>query len=94
MVTFKESEEINYYIDRYFKVLKFYYNEMKLKLNPEKTNILIVSRRNRRQETDDIFLMDGNETVVPKNQNRTLRWILNTRRCMEANANNAIHEVN
>ena len=94
MVTFNESEEINHYIDRYFKVLKFYYNEIKLKVNSEKTNILLVLRRNRRQETDDIFLVDGNETLVPKNQIRTLGWILNTRRCMDANANNAIRGVN
>ena len=34
--TFEDPEKINFNIDRYFKIQKFYYNEMKLQLNPEK----------------------------------------------------------
>ena len=93
IVSFKESDEMNYYLDKYMEILKIYYNKMKLKINSEKTTLMIICRNQRRNETDDIRYEDEKETVIPKQQIRTLGWIMNQRMSMNLNASNAISEV-
>ena len=94
IITFNDSDEINYYLDRYFKILKKYYNVMKLKLNPDKTNILTVSRKARRTETTDVKIVDEKDTILPKDQIKILGWLLNFRRSVDETANKAIRETN
>ena len=94
IVTFKDSTEINYYIDKFMMILKTYYNQMKLKINSDKTCIMIVSRNQRKHETVDIRYEDEKEVVIPKAQVRILGWIMNQRMDMSTNASNVISEVN
>ena len=93
IISFKDSTEMNYYLDRYMQVLKTYYNQMKLKINSEKTNIMIVSRNQRKAETTDLRYEDEKEVVIPKAQIRILGWIMNQRMSMNSNATIAISEV-
>ena len=39
LISLQEPSEANMYIDRYFKILEYYYKQNKLVLNPEKTNV-------------------------------------------------------
>ena len=48
MISFEEESEANHYVNRYFKILQHYYDLNKLKLNLEKTSILVVAKKTKR----------------------------------------------
>ena len=77
VINFKDEDLINYYVDSYMKVLKTYYNIMRLKLNPGKTNIMIVCKRRRRHEMGEIQIVDGTEQIKTKNQIKILGLEMN-----------------
>ena len=93
-ITLEDEEQINFYIERYMKILKIYYNIMRLKLNPKKTNILVVCKKRRRNKTEDIRIMDGTKEIKPKNQIRIYGWIMNYRMDITPIATKVISGVN
>ena len=66
VVSFSDPTETNKYIDKYFKMLGYFYRQNKLLLNPEKTNVLIIAKPGIRNEADDIKIMTETEEVKPK----------------------------
>ena len=71
MIVFENSEEINFYLDRFFKVLGTKYILIKRQTNKEKTNILIVSSKGRRQDTVDVRIENATEEINPKRQKKS-----------------------
>ena len=47
IITFTDPCEAYFYLDSFFKVLKIYYNDMRLKLNSEKASNLVISKYGR-----------------------------------------------
>ena len=43
LISFTDHTELNHYLDSYFKILGHCYNTNKLSINPEKTNLLIIT---------------------------------------------------
>ena len=76
LVSFKDPDETNLFISRYFKVLIHYYNLMKLQINPNKINMLIIAKPKVRREAVNIKILTGYETVIPKNLIKILGWEL------------------
>ena len=44
VISFGDPSEASEYLDRYCKILKRYYTDMKLQLNPDKTTLLVFSK--------------------------------------------------
>ena len=42
IVSLKESDQMNYYLDKYMEILKIYYNKMKFKIYSVKTTLMII----------------------------------------------------
>ena len=80
-MSFSILEEANSYIDVYFKILTIFYNQNKLLLNPEKTNLLIIANPSVRNQK--IEIKTDSETVTPKKQIRILGFETNNRNSMD-----------
>ena len=50
VINFEDSEQINYYVDRFMKILKINYYTFHLKMNPEKTQIMTICKERRKHE--------------------------------------------
>ena len=94
VIAFKNPDEVTFNINRFFSVLKIYYNDMKLSLNPDKTNLLVISKPSLRQFTNDIRIEDDEEVIKPKQQIRILGWLVNTRLSMDSSINATISSIN
>ena len=79
MIRFKEGIEANHYINRFFDILRHYYNLNKLKLNPEMTSVLIVLKPNVKERNKDIRIVidPENDDDVPKKSIKVLDWEIN-----------------
>ena len=55
-------------------VLKYFYHQNKLLLNPEKTNIMIIAKPAIRSEAEDIRINTEKEEVYPKKTIKILGW--------------------
>ena len=44
VINIKDEAQINFYVDRFMKILKVYYNVMRLMLNPDKTNKMVICK--------------------------------------------------
>lgn len=76
MISFKEETEANHYINRFFDILRHYYNLNKLKLNPEKTSVLIVAKPNIKERNKDIRIVTDPEDddVIIKYRSKSWVW--------------------
>ena len=57
IISSKESKYIQPYIDGYFKLIENFYEINKLKINPEKSKIMVVCKAARRYEVRNIVNM-------------------------------------
>ena len=94
IIVFKDPTNANYYIHRYFQTLKIYYNLMKLKINADKTGILVIGRPCLDIYRDDIRIEDGPDIIKPKPQIRILGWYLNFRLSYDTTVNQTVSIVN
>ena len=94
VVKFENSEKANVYFKHYFNLLKVFYNTNELQINDDKTNLLAVSKPNKKKYADKIELETEKKKVVPQEQIKILGWITNQRMDLEANANGMIRQVN
>ena len=94
IIEFEDPSEANFYLDRFFKVLKVYYNDMKLKLNSDKTSLLVISRPNHTAWKDDIILIDDKETIKPERQIKVLGWLQNERMSQDSTLSLNIGVIN
>ena len=94
VLSFGKAEEAVEYLKTYFEVLKIYYHDMKLKLNPEKTTLMVVSRPNQQHMKEKIMIKEGEETIKPDPQVKILGWYSNERLDQETNINTTIGIIN
>ena len=88
MISFADPTEANKYIERFFSILKIYYNDMKLKMNSDKTSLLIISKPNL-----DKYKNDEEEVIKPKPQIKLLGWTMNERSKQDSNLNIVIGSI-
>ena len=60
------AEEIEIYSNNYFKLIESFYTINRLKLNPDKSRVMVVCRPNRREETKNFVLRAGKYIVKQK----------------------------
>ena len=72
------------YVERYFRVLDYFYKQNKLVLNPEKTNILVVAKPAIKALADDIRIVTDKEEVKPSKSIKMLGWETNERLSMDS----------
>ena len=63
LLTSNNSNDIQDYINRYFKLLEGYYNLNKLKLNLDKSKLMITCQPRMRESIKDIKLITKEYTV-------------------------------
>ena len=68
VITSNDSKNISEYINKYFKLIEWYYNLNKLKLNPDKSKIMISYKPSIRSSVDNIKLKTSDYIIeqVPK----------------------------
>merc|ERR1712240_548772 len=64
IVTTNDSAKIQSYINDYYRLLETYYDINKLKINTDKSKILIIYRPGHKQMTDKIQLTASNYTIL------------------------------
>ena len=72
LVCFTNPEEANEFIETYFKILTKYYNQNKLLLKPEKTNLLIPLNPAVRNHNQEIRIETEIEAVSKTNRSEYL----------------------
>ena len=92
-ISFGDTTEANHYINRYFLVLIYFYSQNKLLINPEKTNLIVISKPGKRQEADYLRIVTEKEDVRPKRQIRILGWETNQRLSMDTNTDQVVGKV-
>ena len=68
VITSNDSTNISEYINKYFKLIEGYYNLNKLKLNPDKSKIMISCKPSLRSSANNITLNTSDYIIeqVPK----------------------------
>ena len=93
VLSFKIPEEAEGYLNLFFKVLEHYHKVMRLKLNPDKTNILMIGRPNK-DKFKDIKLKNETNVVKPKSQIKILGWLTNGRLSMDNQISSVLSTLN
>ena len=63
IITSDSSLGVAEYINKYFRMLESYYNLNKLKLNPDKSKLMLVCKPNKRQDISTISLVTSEHTI-------------------------------
>ena len=74
VIEFEDPMEANYYIDIFFKLLKIYYNYSKLKMNADKTSLIVIAKPKHDDVKEEIRIVGTLEAIRPKQQIKILRW--------------------
>ena len=93
VISFGDPTQVNHYLDRYFAILKFFYKQNKLLLNPEKTNLMIVARPAMKDEAEDVRIIAEKEEVTPKKVMKILGWEICEKLSMDTHLNQVIGKV-
>ena len=93
LMSFQDPSHANLYLDRYFLVLKMFYRQNKLLLNPEKTNIMIVAKPAMKQQAEDIRIVTEKEEVTPKKTIKILGWEMCEQLTLDQHLNTVIGKV-
>ena len=77
IIIFKERKIMKAYLNNYFILLKIYYNLNKLKINDEKTNLMLLNNPRHDNEVKDIVITTDTEIIKPKDKFTILGWVVN-----------------
>ena len=94
IITSNNHEGIDEYINKYFKLLEGYYNLNKLKLNPDKSKLMITCKPQMREGTSDIRLITNEHTVEQVSKIKALRVYITAGLTNHAMVNHIISKVN
>merc|ERR1712175_28152 len=78
----------------YFKLIESFYTINRLKLNPDKSRLMVVCRPNRREETKNFVLQVGNYIIEQKEKIKVLGIFFTSGLSNHANISNIISKVN
>merc|ERR1712240_557991 len=88
------AEEIEVYSNNYFKLIESFYTINKLKLNPDKSRVMVVYRSNRREETKNFVLKSGKFIIERSEKIKVLGLYFTAGLSNHANISNIISKVN
>merc|ERR1712115_5722 len=87
-------DEIEKYTNAYFKLIKCFYTINKLKLNPDKTRLMVVCRQNKRDEVKNFVLKAGDYIIEQKDKIKVLGIYFTSGLTNHVNISNIISKVN
>ena len=87
-------KEIENYTNSYFKLIECFYSINKLKLNPDKTRLMVVCRPNRREEVKNFVLRAGDYIIEQKDKIKVLGVFFTSGLTNHVNISNIISKVN
>ena len=87
-------QSIQPYMNTYFKLIEAYYNINKLKINPDKSKLMIVCKAVHRKATKNIVLMTNDHIIEQVQKIKALGMYFTTGLSNTANINNIISKVN
>merc|ERR1711873_185076 len=88
------AEEIEKYSNAYFKLIESFYAINRLKLNPDKSRLMVVCRPNRREEIRNFVLRAGDYIIEQKEKIKVLGVFFTSGLSNHANISNIISKVN
>merc|ERR1712177_35322 len=88
------AEEVENYSNAYFKLIESFYTINRLKLNPDKSRVMVICRPNRREETKNFVLRAGKYVIEQKEKIKVLGVFFTTGLSNHANISNIISKVN
>merc|ERR1712115_357336 len=88
------AEEIEKYSNAYFKLIESFYTINRLKLNPDKTRLMVVCRPNKREEVKNFVLKAGDYIIEQKEKIKVLGIYFTSGLSNHANILNIISKVN
>ena len=77
VIIVKDKSKADKYINLYFLMLKIFYNMNKLKINDEKTNLMIICNPKHEDIAKITSIRTDKETIKPKEKFKILGWIQN-----------------
>merc|ERR1711895_312920 len=86
--------EIENYSNSYFKLIESFYTINRLKLNPDKSRVMVVCRPNRREETKNFVLKAGKYVIEQKDKIKVLGIYFTSGLSNHVNISNIISKVN
>merc|ERR1712177_45991 len=90
----KSAEEVQNYSNRYFKLIQNFYTINKLKLNPDKTRLMVVCRPSKRQEVQNLILNVGDFIIEQVDKIKVLGVFFTSGLNNHANISNIISKIN
>ena len=94
IVAGKSAEEVQNYSNRYFKLIQNFYTINKLKLNPDKTHLMVVCRPSKRQEVQNLILNAGDFIIEQVDKIKVLGVFFTSGLNNHANISNIISKIN
>merc|ERR1712002_319957 len=86
--------EVEKYSNAYFKLIESFYGINKLKINPDKSRLMVVCRPNRREETKNFVLKAGDYIIEQTEKIKVLGVLFTSGLSTHANISNIISKVN
>merc|ERR1712243_306514 len=87
-------QELEEYINSYFRLIEGFYAINKLKLNPDKTRLMVVCKPNRREEVKNFVLRAGEYIIGQKDKIKVLGVFFTSGLTNHVNISNIISKVN
>ena len=94
IIVTKEYQNIQPYVDKYFKLLENFYHLNKLKINPEKSRIMIVCKPKFRECVKDIVINTDLKVIKQVNKLKALGMYFTSGLSSCANVNNIVSKIN
>ena len=88
VIIFKNRSIMKEYLNSHFLLLKIYYNLNKLKINDDKTNLLLLNNPRHDKEVEDTKITTDTDTILPKDKFTILGWTVNKRMDYHDHMNN------
>ena len=94
IITSDDSVGLENYINKYFKLIESYYNLNKLKINPDKSKIMITCKPNLRESVSKVKLTTNDYIIEQVTKVKALGIFITTGLTNHAMANHIISKVN
>ena len=94
MLSTKNIDQLQNYVDKYFKLLENYYNINKLSLNQEKSKYMIICKPSMRAKCSNLVMKTTNHIIEQANKIKVLGIFISSSLSNIPTINNIIFKVN
>ena len=77
IIIISDRTQIMMYLNKYFQLLKIFYNLNKLKINDDKTNLMLINNPRHEAEVKDTKITTNTDIIKPKEKFTILGWVIN-----------------